>query len=103
MVVYNSTIKPGILASSGGCAYDFCRNMQPSEAMASRRGPIYRAHRGERGNVRMSRPPPCGRDKSGPNDLPGKIGTERYLMPVKPRLASAAMLVRDTTHVHGIE
>ena len=33
-----------------GCAYDFCRDIQPSEAMASRRGQIDRAHGVEREN-----------------------------------------------------
>ena len=40
--------------------------MQPSEAMASRRGQIYRAHGVERGTRPHEPPPPRGRDKSGP-------------------------------------
>jgi len=49
-----------------GCAYDLCTDMQPSAAMASRRGPIYRAQGVERGKRPQEPPPPPGRDKSGP-------------------------------------
>ena len=48
------------------CAYDFCRGMQPSEAMARRRGPIDRAlgmGGGSCGRLPLST---RGRDKSGP-------------------------------------
>src|SRR6266566_2971192 len=43
-----SAQKPSTL-SLKSCAYDLCTDMQPSEAMASRRGPIDRAHGVERG------------------------------------------------------
>ena len=48
-----------------GCAYDLSRDRQPSEAMASRRGQIDRAHRGE-ADADVCPTPPRGRDKSGP-------------------------------------
>src|SRR6266568_846366 len=61
-----------------GCAYDFCRGMQPSEAMASRRGQIDRAHGWRGANVRMSLPQPVGAINLAPTVTLYKNRTHTY-------------------------
>jgi hypothetical protein len=64
-----------------GCAYDFCRDVQPSEAMASRRGQIYRAHEVERGKRRHEPPPPVGAINLAPTGTSCKNPTRTHDLP----------------------